>query len=373
MKVLHLINTLSAGGAELHLLTLCRYLKRQGVDVVIACLREDVKGSRPLRPDFEREGITIMDLEARSRYSWWFLGRLVRLLNKEQPDILHSHLPRADIAAAFVRRTARSPVLICSVHGIYRHRWFGTWAAPLMRWAYREADGVIAISHAVRNWLIQDYGIPPEKVNVVYYGIEPECFTHPHDDLRTVLGLEDRAVIGSVGRLEAGKGFDCLIRAMQLVREQLPNTCLLIAGHDPYGYGEMLRALIGELNLEDHVRLIGFQRNIASFYHAIDVFAFASRSEGFGQVVIEAMAAGKPVVVNNIAPLTEIVVTETGLSVQADNPDVFAEALVKLLKDQKTAKEKGEAGARRVKEHFSACTMTQETMRIYQRFLGCND
>src|SRR5437667_11091998 len=103
MKVLHLINTLSTGGAEMHLLTLCRYLKRQNVEIVVACLREHVKDSRSLRLDFEEEDIRVINLRADSRYDSLFLGKVARVLREERPDILQTHLPSADLADAFVR------------------------------------------------------------------------------------------------------------------------------------------------------------------------------------------------------------------------------------------------------------------------------
>ena len=98
MKVLHLINTLSVGGAELHLLTLCRHLKTQGVDAVIAYLKGSGEGSGWLRAECERQGVRSIDLLADRRYEWRVLGRIPWLLRAEQPDILHTHLPRADFA-----------------------------------------------------------------------------------------------------------------------------------------------------------------------------------------------------------------------------------------------------------------------------------
>src|SRR5262245_49374104 len=119
MKVLHLINTLSAGGAELHLLTLCRHLKRYGVEVIVAYLREQVRDSRSLRLDFEKEGVRVINLHADSRYNCRFLGRLVRLLKAEQPDILHTHLPRTDCAGAVARLLYPAIRWVSAVHGIY--------------------------------------------------------------------------------------------------------------------------------------------------------------------------------------------------------------------------------------------------------------
>jgi glycosyltransferase involved in cell wall biosynthesis len=371
MKVLHVINTLSAGGAELHLLTLCRYLKRQGAELVVACLKEHVRGSRSLVADFENENIRVINLDADSRYNLSFLGRLLRLVKNERPDILHTHLPRADIAGALAFRLASPPAFVCSVHGIYHDRWFGPWSAPLMRCAYREADAVIAISAAVKNWLHQDLGIRGDKVKVIHYGIETNRFTRCNAVKNLNGKTNGQAVVGSIGRLEPGKGFDCLIRAMQEVRQQVPNASLSIAGHDPLGYGNELAGLIVRLSLKDHVQLVGFQRDVASFLHATDVFAFASRSEGFGQVVIEAMAAGKPVVVSRIPSLTEIVKDgETGLLIEPGQPEHFARAITWLLMHRKEAEELGRRGQTCVQDHFSADKMARETVSLYDQLVG---
>jgi glycosyltransferase involved in cell wall biosynthesis len=370
VKILHVINTLSAGGAELHLLTLCRYLRSRGADLSVACLREHVHGSRSLRGDFERESIPVLDLDAESRYDWRFLARLSRVLAKERPDILHTHLPRADIAGALVSRFNKSLRFICSVHGIYRDRWFGAWAGRLMRRVYHEAEGVIAISGAVKSWLEQDLGVSGDKVTVIHYGIEPEPFSLANGDLRTEWGLDGSATIGSLGRLEPGKGYDCLIQAMPATLERDPNASLLIAGHDPLGYGKNFQSLIDRLRLNSHVRLVGVQNDVPSFLNALDVFAFASRSEGFGQVLIEAMAAAKPVVASRIPPLTEIVNDgETGLLVNLDDPQAFANAIVWLLTHPEQAKQMGKRGQERVHSHFSAQRMADQTLSLYETLL----
>jgi glycosyltransferase involved in cell wall biosynthesis len=123
--------------------------------------------------------------------------------------------------------------------------------------------------------------------------------------------------------------------------------------------------------MERHVRFLGFQSDIPSFLHAIDVFAFASRSEGFGQVVIEAMAAGKPVVVSRIPPLTEIVIDgETGLYAEPENPESFAEKILWLLSHREEAHVMGKRGQEIVRERFSASAMASSTLSVYQKALG---
>ena len=370
MKVLQLINTLSTGGAEMHLLTLCRYLKRQNVEIVVACLRELVKDSRSLRLDFEEEDIRVINLQADSRYNSLFLGRITRVLREERPDILHTHLPRADFAGAFARVFHSGLVWVCSVHAIYSEDWSGRWSLPLFNLLWRRADIMLCISHAVREWLV-GRGVPQDKARVIHYGIEPEKFSEPRVNLREQWGLNDNAVVGSIGRLEPRKGHDLLIQAMPELCMRVPSARLLIAGHDPCGYGVTLRRLIDRLGLGEKVRLVGFQTDVVSFLNALDVFAFASSSEGFGQVVIEAMAAGKPVITSKIAPLTEIVADgETGLLVESGSPQSFASAIAQLLIHPMERHRMGARGRERVTKCFTAERMTQETLLLYENLLG---
>ena len=366
MKVLHLINTLSTGGAEMHLLTLCRYLKRQNVQIVVGCLREHVKDSRSLRRDFEAENIRVITLQADSRYDSHFLGKIAPILREERPDILHTHLPRADFAGAFARFVYPELVWVCSVHAIYSEDWSGRWSLPLFNLLWRRADVVVCISHAVREWLVER-GVRPDKARVIHYGIEPAKFSKPTANLREQWGLNDKTVLGSMGRLEPRKGHDLLIRAMPEVCLRVPSARLLIAGHDPRGYGATLRRIIDRLGLEEKVQLIGFQNDVVSFLNALDVFAFASSSEGFGQVLVEAMAAGKPVVASRIPPLTEIAVDgDTGLLVERGDPKALAGAIIRVLKDPIERERMGCLGRERVKQFFSADRMCQETIALYR-------
>jgi glycosyltransferase involved in cell wall biosynthesis len=370
MKVLHLINTLSAGGAELHLLALCRQLKRRGVDVVVACLREHVKDSRSLRGDFANEGIRMVALEANGRYDLRSISRFATLVAKERPSILHTHLPRADLAAVFRRVFDSSVPWVCSVHDIHDKSWSGRWTLPLFNFIWRRADRVIAISHAVKDWLVAERSVPSHKISVIHYGIDPEPFFRPQADLRREWGFEGKSIIGAIGRLEPRKGHDCLIHAMPEIKKAVPNAVLVIAGHDPWGYGNELHELIDSLALNHQVRLVGFQSDVTSFLNALDIFAFATHSEGFGQVVIEAMAAGKPTVVSKIPPLTEIVVDgETGTLVKPDSAEAFAYAIGQLLLNRNKSQAMGDRGKVRVVSQFSSDRMCEQTLSVYEDLL----
>lgn len=370
MKVLHLINTLSAGGAELHLLTLCRHLKTKNVEPVVVCLREHVKGSRSLRADFTRAGVNVIDLDADSRYDSRFFAGLAQVLNAERPEVLHTHLPRADVAGALAHFLRPSLAWVCSVHAIYSADWSGRWSLPLIRVLWRRANRVICISHAVRDWLV-NRGMPPDKIKVIHYGIESEPFSQPQIDLRAKWRLSGQRIIGAVGRLEPRKGHQYLIQAMPELCRRIPGALLLIAGHDPWGYGRVLRQLTAKLNVEDKVCLLGFQDDVVSFLNAIDVFAFATTSEGFGQVLVEAMAAGKPVVASHVPPLTEIAENgNTALLVDPANPAAFADALARVLDNSIDRLSMGQRARQRVETHFTAEKMAAATLALYEEACG---
>lgn len=370
MKVLHLITTLSGGGAEFHLVTLCRCLKKKGVEVVVACLSEYGKDARSLRCDFENDGIRVVRVGDGHGFELNSFSRIARLVEKEQPNIIHTHLPRADLVGAFARFLSPSVVWVCSVHGIYSDGWSGRWSLPLFGFLWQRADAMLCISHAVRDWLIKR-GMPADKARVIYYGIEPDKFSQPRVDFRKEWALNGSVIIGSIGRLEPKKGHDCLIEAVPAVCQRLPNSLLLIAGADSWGYGVTLQRRIDELGIGERVRLIGFQNDVASFLGALNVFAFASNSEGFGQVLVEAMAMAKPVVACRIPPLNEIVVDgETGLLVEPARPEAFADAISWLLAHPHEAREMGRRGQERVRSYFSAERMTHETLGLYNEVFG---
>ena len=367
MKVLHLINTLSVGGAELHLLTLCKSLKENGVDVAVACLRERVRGSRPLRKDFEAQGIPVYDLGTAGRYDFRFLYKVPRLVNAFRPDVLHSHLPRGDLGAAICSWSCPNVIWVSSIHRNYGQNWSAAWAFPLLRLSWRRADHLVAISYALEDWLAQATRVLASRISVVHYGIEADKFLGARPRTTGLNGDRDGAVIGSIGRIEPAKRHEALIRVMPRVLREFPSASLLIAGHDPTGHSRVLEDLIDELGVRDSVRLVGFKDDIPAFLDTLDVFAFASASEGFGQVIIEAMASARPVVAMRIPPITEIVEDgKTGLLVEPTDSRALAERLVRLLRNRELASAMGLSGRERVLEYFSAQRMVEDMLDLYE-------
>lgn len=172
-------------------------------------------------------------------------------------------------------------------------------------------------------------------------------------------------LIGTIGRLDPLKGHDTLIRAMPYIVKQEPLARLSIVGHDPDGYGKELQVLINSLGLTGKVTLKGFVEDIPAFLYHLDVFALASTDEGFGQVLVEAMAAGLPIVVSRIPPFQEI---NPGLFASPNHPREFAYRILVLLKNPIFAQELGKRAQLRAKEMFSAEVMTRRTIEVYEKF-----
>lgn len=352
-------------------MSLCRHLTRQGVEVAVACLRERVKGSRSLRGDLEQLGVRVVPLGADHRCDWRFPGRVMQVLDEERPDILHTHLPRADVAGLVARWRHPTIRWVCTVHDIHSRSWSGRWALAAFNVVWRYPDAVIAVSHAVKAWLVTSRRIPEHHVHVIHYGIDGDQFPQSASEIRRRRGLNGRATLGSLGRLEPRKGFQTLIQAMGGVLQRMDHAELFIAGHDPWAYSKTLHARIEQAGLSGQVHLVPFQDDVPSFLHGLDLFVFASRSEGFGRVVIEAMAAGKPVVASRIAPLTEIVIEgETGLLVDPESPEAFAEAIAWVLQHPDDGRRMGQAGRERVRREFTAVRMTEQTLSLYHALLA---
>ncbi len=212
--------------------------------------------------------------------------------------ILHTHLPRWNILGMFSRARHK----VCSVHNVYDKgvRWRGrNVQLPLAIAAWKRADAVVAITQHVKEWLIE-CGVDESKIQIIRYGVPV-----PTNSTTT----SGKMLVGSIGRLEPRKGHDRLILQMPQVRAEHPHAQLHIVGRDDRGYRKTLEALIRRYSLGSSVKLLGelSHQETMNFLDGITVYAQASRAEGLGLTVLEAMAHGKPVYVTDIPSFKEIV------------------------------------------------------------------
>lgn len=371
IKLLHLITTFSVGGAEMHLLSLIRGLLATGdYHITVAFFKEAAEEARSLVPDFRALGIEVVDLRMRARMDIFALIRLYKLLRITKPDIVHTHLFRADLFGPLVAKLTGIPVVLSSVHNVESF-----YQNPLvqiaLRTSYRLCDYIITISDAVKLPLVNSVRVPASKLRRIHYGLDwtPSEIENA-ERLRMEYGFTDKdIVIGTVGRFVEQKGHRYLIESFAHIRQKVPQAKLLIVGQ-----GKELRKelglLISRLRLENDVVLTGYKDNIPALMHAIDLFALPSLWEGLGLVLLEAMAAGKPVVASAVDAIPEIVVDgTTGFLVPAKDSVALADAISCVLLEPVLWQKFGEAGRARVRENFTSRSMVEKTCQVYEAAL----
>jgi glycosyltransferase involved in cell wall biosynthesis len=369
VRVLHLITSLERGGAENHLLALLGHADRSAFSFETAVL----SGEGELVSALRAEGIPVHALHARGRLDPLALGRLFDLLREGEFDIVHSHLFRADIYAGLAvgRLGGRRPLLVSTRHNDDRF-FLNPFVGIVHYMLSSRQDLIIAISDHIARFTVARGVRDPSRVRRVYHGLEtPDTRELERDALRirSELGLTvDDFLVGNVGRLAPQKGQRHLVEAMPLLLERVPRAHLAIAGGGDLE--EYLRDLAIELGVEERVHVLGPRRDVPSLMHAFDAFAMPSIWEGFGLVLLEAMAAARPIVASRVATIPEVVLDgETGLLVTPADSDELADALARVARDPERARRMGEAGRERLRAQFSIDKMVGDTELLYRELI----
>jgi glycosyltransferase involved in cell wall biosynthesis len=197
--------------------------------------------------------------------------------------------------------------------------------------------------------------------------------TASRDLIRGTEGVPEAAtVLCNVANVGLRKGHDVLVDALTLMEPDSEYRCWIAGSfeHEPQTV-EAIRGAIAEHHLEETVKLLGRRRDVPDLLNAADIFVLSSRQEGFPITILEAMAAGKPVIATDVGGCAEAVVDgETGLIVPPENPQALAEAISALISDIERARAMGEAGRSRVEREFTVDRMVEQHLELYQSIIG---
>ena len=368
-RLMHVVTTLSRGGAENHVVELVRHQRARGASVSVAFLR----GTGTWTKELSAIGADVHNLRLRFYGDITPLLQLRRLIRRYRPALLHAHMPPAELysrlALGGISRDALP--LIITKHNeepFYR----GPFNRPIGRLVGRRAAAVIAISDAVRRYMTgPKLGLPDEQVHTIYYGIDPTPFARvPEQEslaLRQEWGVPPTALlIGFVGRLVPQKSLETLLEAFALFKAGgSADARLALVGTGALEGALRRRAEV--LQIDNEVVWPGFRSDVPVVMRAFDVFALSSTYEGLGLVLLEAMAASRAVVATRAGAIPEVVVDgETGIVVGIGKADEFARAFVSLCDPARRA-QLGEAGRRRVSEKFTLEHMHARTEELYRR------
>ncbi|MFN3763691.1 MAG: glycosyltransferase family 4 protein, partial [Anaerolineae bacterium] len=367
--ILHLVAS-SRGGGAVHVRDLALGLDPTRFTVQVA-MPED--GGNVRREDFETAGLPFHQVDIAAGFSLRALRHIRRLA--AGVDILHVHGARAALFGrlAAVSLGRRRPRIVYTIHGFAAPHYPPPRRALLLvieRALAPFTDRFIAVCHAEREAILSAGVARPEQVRVVWNGIDTKRFSEVEVDRamqRVALGIPpDATVIITVSRLYKPRDFDTLLLAFQRVAAAHPDTQLLIVGDGPYR--PQVERLIGELGLASRVKLAGFRRDIPQLLAASDIFALSTAFwEGLPLTVLEAMAAGLPVVTSDVGGIREAVIPqETGILVSPGDFAAFSEALQELLTDRPKARAMGLRGRQRVQTFFTVERMVGETVALYE-------
>ena len=349
-------------GAEQQVLLTARGLFARGHRVAVVA-HPDGELRRRLPADIE-----VVPLATRNDVDLPAAWRLSRVIRDLQPDVVHAHNPHGVAAAATalsIASASRRPALVAA-HRVDFH----LNANAFSRWKYRQVDRFVTASEAIRAMLLQG-GVPPDRAVTVHEGI----------DVERVVGVEPMNVreeywfpphsliVGNVAALVPHKGQRFLIDAAAIVVREMPEVRFLVLGE-----GELHASLeheIRHLHLSQHVVLAGFRADVLGVLKGLDLFVLSSVTEGLGTSLLDAMAAGRPIVATRAGGIPEVVLHgETGLLVPPRDAAALAAAILEMLRDPARRRRFAEAGLARVRERFSADRMVDQTLGVYAGLVG---
>lgn len=358
IKITHIIGRLSYGGAEKLLLDLCRKIDKNKFEVSVLVLQDD----NPLQLQFEEAGVSLKFFHKRSKWDWSIVKKLTQYLMALKPDIVHTHLFAADFWGGQAALRAKVPCLISTKHDILDE---GFWRNTLGRRLRRKFNKIIAISEATRDFLIETEKISPEKVEIIYNGIDVNKFYVENSAI-----LNNAVVtIGSIGRLSKEKGQKHLIHACRFLKER--DWRLVLVGDGPTR--KELEELVVFLGLENKVRFTGIVNDVRPELNNFDIFVLPSISEGLSLAILEAALAGKFVIATRVGGVPEIIRhEENGLLFKPKNIEQLLAQLNWVIKNnnKEEANKMARQLQREVSERFNMNVIIKQYQELYENFAG---
>jgi len=358
VRIVQLVEDLELGGLERLAVDLALAQRTAGHHVLVYCLF----GAGPLAAELEAAGIGVVPFRKSPGFSMSTVLAMAKRLREDHVDVIHGHNPGVHHYAALAARLASVPVCVNTRHSVttskglpYQERYF--------RWVERFTSQVVFVCDFVRRGLEHKLGYPTEKCSVILNGIPLAPFlAHP----ASPGARRPRIRFGTIGRLVPAKGHSILLEAFAQVRQLAPEAELSI-----YGYGDLqenLSAQITSLGLQGCARLEGRTANSAETLQDLDVFVFSSVNEGLPLVILEAMAAGLPIVSTDVGGIPEVLPNESAWLCAPGDVDGLARAMLHAV-NWADLRERGEIARHLAANSYGLEQMAVSYHQLYQRLL----
>jgi len=352
MKVLHVINNLGSGGAEKMLIDFINYQKDNEIDVLLLV---DNKISYSLPSEFNYKVLS----KTNKRFSFIKLYKLYKFIRKNNYDIIHAHLFPTQYYVALVKLFLGNNIkIITTEHNTTNNRRKNWLFRQIDIFIYSIYDKIIFISEGVKEQFIKDFHKFKNKGIVIPNGIN---LTEYYKIKKQINSQKIKLLM--VARFDKQKDHKTLIKALNLLDEKYT---LSLAGKGENL--EKIKNLVKKNHLENRVKFLGFVKDIKKIYQTHDIFILSSNWEGFGLVVIEAMAAGLPVIASNVAGLREIV-SNSGILFEKGSPNELATKIKEIGEDVNARKKIIDVGKKHAQK-YSVENLVKLTNKLYKEVLG---
>lgn len=360
MKVVHLETGTHLYGGAIQVLLLVEGLEARGIKNVLVV----PSGSR-VEEEATRRGLPVRALPLLGEADVTFPFRFRKLLKGESPTLVHLHSRRgADTLGALTTK-------LLGIPSVLSRRVDNPEAGWSLGAKYRLYDAVITISRAIREVLVEQ-GVPAQKIHTVHSALDPAPFQGRcnGEAFRAEFGLgPGTSVVGMAAQFISRKGHLVLLDAVPSVLAEYPDTRFILFGRGPLL--EKVRAGIRERGLQERVLLPGFRDDLASLLPCLDVLVHPATREGLGIILLQASAAGIPIVATRAGGIPEAVSDgENGLLVAPGDPAELADALTTVLSDPNRSAAMGASGRGMVRDRFSVDRMVEGNLAVYRKVLG---
>ena len=382
-KIIHIITRLDMGGSAQNTLHTCQELSDKYEMVLVYGLSHESRMTELEKQIVESGietakmgGVEVLPLPPMVRRinpvkDIAALISLIRLIVRERPDIVHTHSSKAGLLGRMAAKLAKVPHIVHTPHGHVFYGHFGRLASRIFLWVEkifsRFTDRIVALTDGEKNDYEKLSVCPSEKLLKIHSGVDVAHYMKPNGNMvekRRSLGLDQNGkVIGFVGWLLPIKGPEYLIKAMEFVWPEHPEASLVFAGKGDLDVD--LRAQALRMNANGRIKFLGWREDINEIMPIFDMLVLPSLNEGMGRVLVEAMAAGKPIVASRVGGIPDLVIHgKTGFLVPPADEKALAAWIKKILDDPGKAWEMGQQG-RKLCQQFSIEAMIEKLDDLY--------
>lgn len=361
MHILEVIDSLTVGGAEKMVLVLARLLTERHIPFSVVSF--DTDWDTPYAVEIRKLGVPVHHFTGKL-FNVCRMERLTRLMHETGADVVHTYLSYANIVGTICGKLAHVPV-VTSLRSISLEPYHPV-RSRIETWLMRHCCNMVmangySVAQAHQARLGREIQVIQNSV-----GVGPGLSPREREKVRAELtGNPEKTIIISVGRLAPPKGYDTLIEAFAQVHTNHPETALVIVGDGQLR--KQLEEVIAAKSLQRSVLLTGERDDIARILPAADIYASSSYWEGMSVAILEAMAAGLPVVATRVGDAPWVLTEQTGILVAPRQPQELAKALAELVEDKPARLEFGENARKRIESEYSLDQWCDKMLDLYAR------